>query len=144
MLVSQNFFCCSQNLPKHILVLKKSILKPLFTVYKLFWNVNFGVDPLPPFGKSLHFGFFLGPFPYSFPKWAWKRVEDSKTSHSLCSSYSRNFPNILNRHINTVHCALYTVQCIVYTVCSQCPLYCVRCTLHIVSGIVKTAHSTAV
>ena len=32
----------------HILVLKKSILKPLFTVYKLFSNVNFGVYPPPP------------------------------------------------------------------------------------------------
>ena len=61
-MVSQNFFCCSQNLPKQILVLKKSILKPLFTVYRLFINVNLGVDPLPPpFGKSLHFRFFLHP-----------------------------------------------------------------------------------
>ena len=44
-LVSQNFFCCSQNLPKHILVFKKSILKPPFIVCKLFLNVKFGVDP---------------------------------------------------------------------------------------------------
>ena len=31
---SQNFFWCSQNLPKHILLLKKSTLKPLFAVYR--------------------------------------------------------------------------------------------------------------
>ena len=56
--MSQNFFCCSQNFPKHILVLKKFILTPLFTVYRLFKNVNFWVNPPPPFGKSLCFGFF--------------------------------------------------------------------------------------
>jgi hypothetical protein len=29
-------------------------------MYRLFENVNFGVDPPPlPFGKSLHFDFFL-------------------------------------------------------------------------------------
>ena len=30
------------------------MLKPLFTVYRLFENVNFGVDPPPYFEKSLH------------------------------------------------------------------------------------------
>ena len=43
--VSQNYFCCSQNLPKHFLVLKISIFKPLFNVYRLFKNINFWVDP---------------------------------------------------------------------------------------------------
>ena len=57
-LVSQNFFCCSQNLTKHILVLNKSILKPLSTVYKLFLNVNFGVAP-PPFWKKFIFWIFF-------------------------------------------------------------------------------------
>ena len=46
--MSQNLFCCYQNLLKHILVLKKLILKPLFTVYRLFLNVSFGVDRSPP------------------------------------------------------------------------------------------------
>ena len=53
---------CSQNLPKHILVLKKIILKPLFTVYRLFKNVNFGVDP-PPFLKKDYILIFFGTLP---------------------------------------------------------------------------------
>ena len=62
-IVSQNFFWCSQNLTKHILVFKKYILKPLFTVYPLFHNVNFGVDP-PPFWKKFTFWIlnFFRPF----------------------------------------------------------------------------------
>ena len=51
-LVSQYLLCCSQNLPKHIIVLMKSILKPLFTVYRLFLNVNFWVDPPSPSIKN--------------------------------------------------------------------------------------------
>ena len=42
----QNFFWCSQNVTKHILVLKKSILKPIFIVNPLFKNATFGVNPL--------------------------------------------------------------------------------------------------
>ena len=60
-LVSQKIFCCSQNIPKHILVLKKSILKPLFTVYRLFFKCKLWLTPFPPFGKISHFGFFLHP-----------------------------------------------------------------------------------
>ena len=56
MLVSKNFFCSFQNLPKHILVLKKSILEPLFTAYRLFKNVSFGVDP-PPFLEKVYIFF---------------------------------------------------------------------------------------
>ena len=44
-------------------MLKKSILKPLFTVYRFFLNVNFGVDPPPLFWKKFTFRiyFFLHP-----------------------------------------------------------------------------------
>ena len=41
-------------------MLNTTILKPLYTVYTLFKNVSFGVDP--PFPPSL-FSFFLAPFP---------------------------------------------------------------------------------
>ena len=59
--MSQNFLCCSQNLPKHICVLKKFILKHLFTVYRLFKILIFGVDPPPPFWKKVNILiFFLG------------------------------------------------------------------------------------
>ena len=69
MLPSQNFFRCSQNLPKHILVLKNSILKPLFTVYRLLKNTNFGVDPLPPLlEKNYILDFFFAPFPNQVTK----------------------------------------------------------------------------
>ena len=56
--VSKNFFCCSQNLPEPILVLKKSIMKPLFTVFRIFLNVNFGVDPPPLLEKVYILIFF--------------------------------------------------------------------------------------
>ena len=64
-LVSQNFICCSQNLPKPILVLKKSILRPLFTVYRFFLNVNFGVDPPPPLLEKVYILDFFASFPKS-------------------------------------------------------------------------------
>ena len=64
-IVSQNFFWCSQNLTNHILVFKKYILKPLFTVYPLFHSVSFGVDP-PPFWKNFTFWIILDPFPSFF------------------------------------------------------------------------------
>ena len=58
-LVSQNFFCCSQNLPKHILVLKKLILRPLFTVYRHLRNVKIG-DATPPFLEKVKILIFWG------------------------------------------------------------------------------------
>ena len=54
-MVSQNFFCCSPNLPKHSLVIKKLILKLIFTIYRLFWKCTIWdwLPPPRPFGKSV-------------------------------------------------------------------------------------------
>ena len=59
MLVSKNFFCCSQNLPKHFLVLKKSMLKPLFTTYRLFFKCKLWGDPPPPLLEKVYISDFF-------------------------------------------------------------------------------------
>ena len=44
-----------------ILVFKKSILKPLFSVYRFFKNVSLGIDPLPLLEKNYILNFFFDP-----------------------------------------------------------------------------------